>query len=174
MTKPAALIVIDIQNDYMPDGSFPLWQADSVTERAAAAISRAVAAEMPVILVQHIVDPSKGPSSFFNEATEGVAIHPAIRAAAPSAPVVVKRFADAFHQTNLSALLEGLGVKEIVLCGMMTQNCVTHTALSKSAEPYLVHILSDLCTTVSEPVHQIALSGLAVRTTVTTADLALA
>ena len=40
---------------------------------------------------------------------------------------------------------------------MMTQNCVTHTAISKAAEKYNVTILIDCCTTVSEILHKIAL-----------------
>ena len=38
--------------------------------------------------------------------------------------------------------------KELLICGMMTQNGVTHTAISKAAEKYRVAILTDCCTTV--------------------------
>jgi nicotinamidase-related amidase len=46
---------------------------------------------------------------------------------------------------------------------MMTQNCVTHTAISKAAEKYKVCILPDCCTTVSEMLHLIALHGVSTR-----------
>ena len=46
---------------------------------------------------------------------------------------------------------------------MMTQNCVTHTAISKSAEKYNVVILPDCCTTVDEMIHKIALHALSTR-----------
>jgi nicotinamidase-related amidase len=46
---------------------------------------------------------------------------------------------------------------------MMTQNCVTHTAISKSAEKYKVSVLPDCCTTVSEMIHRIALNALSTR-----------
>ena len=46
---------------------------------------------------------------------------------------------------------------------MMTQNCITHTAISKSAEKYNVSILTDCCTTVSEMIHKIALNALSTR-----------
>jgi nicotinamidase-related amidase len=48
---------------------------------------------------------------------------------------------------------------------MMTQNCVTHTAISKSAEKYSVSILSDCCTTVDAMIHNIALHALTTRIT---------
>ena len=46
---------------------------------------------------------------------------------------------------------------------MMTQNCVTHTAISKAAEKYQASIISDCCTTVDQMIHNIALAGVANR-----------
>jgi nicotinamidase-related amidase len=51
----------------------------------------------------------------------------------------------------------------LLVCGMMTQNCVTHTAISKAAEKYSVAILVDCCTTVSEILHLIALHAVSTR-----------
>ena len=50
-----------------------------------------------------------------------------------------------------------------LVCGMMTQNCVTHTAISKAAEKYDVTILPDCCTTVDEMIHNIALHPVSTR-----------
>jgi nicotinamidase-related amidase len=128
---------------------------------------------VPVVLVQHVADKSRGPSPFFNAGTPGVELHPRIRAAAATAPVVVKSFADGFHQTALEETLRGLGVTELLVAGMMTQNCVTHTAISKAAERYPVTVLTDCCTTVSEMLHLIALHALSTRVTLATAAVAL-
>ena len=84
-------------------------------------------------------------------------------AAAPDAPVVVKEFADSFYRTGLEEVLSGLGVTELLVCGMMTQNCVTHTAISKAAEKYTVTVLPDCCTTVDAMIHNIALHALSTR-----------
>ncbi|MGE0758829.1 MAG: isochorismatase family protein [Pirellulaceae bacterium] len=59
------------------------------------------------------------------------------------APIVVKEYADSFEKTNLEETLRKLGVTELLVGGMMTQNCVTHTAISKAAEKYDVTILPD-------------------------------
>ena len=158
-----ALIVIDLQNDYFPGGKLPLWNADATLERIEAAIERANALSIPVILVQHLVDTSKGPAPFFGAGTPGVQIHPRILAAAPTAIIVTKSCADSFVDTRLAATLETLGVDELLVCGMMTQNCVTHTAISRSAEKYAVSILADCCTTVSELIHVIALRAVSTR-----------
>ena len=58
--------------------------------------------------------------------------------------MVVKEFADSFEKTKLEETLTKLGVTELLVCGMMTQNCVTHTAISKAAEKYNVTILVGL------------------------------
>lgn len=158
-----ALLVIDLQNDYFPGGAFPLWQADQVKDRLVESIQKATKAGMLVVHVQHIADKARGIAPFFNEGTEGAAIHPDILAAAPEAPVVIKHYADSFEQTDLKKLLTANGIDELLVCGMMTQNCVTHTAISKAAEAYKVTIVSDLCTTVSEILHLIALNAVSTR-----------
>jgi nicotinamidase-related amidase len=156
-----ALLVIDLQNDYFPGGGFPLWNTEATLVNVEQAIGEAREQGVPVVHVQH-VGRGKG-GGFLVEGTTGVEIHPRIRAAAPDAPVVVKAFADGFWETNLDETLQGLGVDELLVCGMMTQNCVTHTAISKTAEKYKVTVLPDCCTTVSEILHQIALHGMSTR-----------
>ena len=155
-----ALLVIDLQNDYFPEGKFPLWNTDVVLENIERAIARANAQGIPVIHIQHV---AKGVAPFFNEGTPGADIHPRILTATPNAPVVVKEFADSFEKTNLEETLAKLGVNDLLVCGMMTQNCVTHTAISKAAEKYNVTVVVDCCTTVSEILHQIALHALSTR-----------
>ena len=161
MTK--ALLVIDPQNDYFPEGKFPLWNRDDVLESIERAIGKANAKNIPVVIIQHIANSEMGIAPFFNEGTTGADIHPRILAAAPNAPVVVKEFADSFEKTTLEETLTKLGVTELVICGMMTQNCVTHTAISKAAEKYSVTILPDCCTTVDEMIHNIALHAVSTR-----------
>ena len=163
----AALIVIDVQNDYFPTGAYPLHDTQAVLERTVQAVRSAQAQGLPVVLVQHV---ARGPSPFFNADTEGVQIHPLLRAAAPDAPVVVKAHADSFLNTTLQTTLAARGVDSLWLCGMMTHNCVTHTALSPQAQGYTVRVLEDLCTTVDPMIHAIALSALRDRVEVVGSD----
>jgi nicotinamidase-related amidase len=158
-----ALIVIDVQNDYFPNGNFPQWNADETLTHIELAIANATKNKVAIIHVQHIANPSNGVSPFFNEGSEGVKIHPRILAAAPDAPIVIKRHADGFYNTNLDQILQAQGIQELFICGMMTQNCVTHTAISKAADKYQVSILADCCTTVDKMIHNIALNGVSTR-----------
>ena len=167
-----ALLVVDLQNDYFPEGKFPLWNTDVSLTTVERAIARAREKGVPVIIVQHIIsNPSKAP--FFKEGSSGVEVHPRVLAAAPDAPIVVKSFADSFVKTTLEQTLTALGATELLVCGMMTQNCVTHTAISKSAEKYDVTVLADACTTVNEILHVIALNALSTRVRLQPVDEAL-
>lgn len=157
------LLVIDVQNDYFPGGKFPLWNTDVVLANIVRAIEMAKAGGIPIVLVQHVVDSAQGAAPFFNKCTPGAEMHPRILAFAPDAPIVTKEYADGFVKTDLEEVLAGLGATDLLVCGMMTQNCVTHTAISKSAEKYEVCILADCCTTVSEILHVIALRAVSTR-----------
>jgi nicotinamidase-related amidase len=158
-----ALLIIDLQNDYFPGGKFPLWNTEAILENIEHAIARATAQGIPVVIIQHLANSSQGIAPFFNRDTTGAEVHPRILAAAPEAPIVVKELADSFVNTTLEATLARLGATELLVCGMMTQNCVTHTAISKSAEKYSVSILMDCCTTVNELLHNIALHAVSTR-----------
>lgn len=158
-----ALLVIDLQYDYFPDGKYPLWNTEAVLGNIERTIDMAKAKGLAVIHVQHIANPERGPTPFFNQGTEGAEIHARILKAAPDAPIVVKEFADSFVNTNLEDTLAEKGITDLLVCGMMTQNCVTHTAISKSAEKYNVCVLPDCCTSVDEMIHGIALHALSTR-----------
>ncbi len=168
-----ALLLIDLQNDYFPGGKFPLWNTETTLSNTETAIKVAKNIGIAIIHVQHIADSKMGIAPFFNNGTEGAEIHPRILQAAPKAPVVVKKFADSFVETNLEGVLTELGITELFVCGMMTQNCVTHTAISKSAEKYKVTILPDCCTSVDEMIHNIALHAVSTRVALVPAAEAL-
>lgn len=150
-----ALIIIDVQNDYFPGGVLPLHQSEEAEARIVTAIGRARAAGDRVILVQHVSPKSEG---LFAHNGTGVALRPAVLQAAGAAPVVIKTFADSFQETDLAQHLQG--VDELLLCGMMTQNCVAFTALSRDADGYTVRVAGDLCAAPLAVVHDIALSAI--------------
>lgn len=156
-----SLIVIDIQNDYFSGGIFPLWQAEDTETRIVSAISKAREIGDKVILVQHV---SSAPTGLFAAKSSGVDIRPAVLDAANDAPIVIKHVADAFQDT---CLMEHLGgVQELLICGMMTQNCVVFSALSRTADAFHIRVVEDLCTAPTEMIHRIALNALRSKITV--------
>lgn len=156
-----AFLVIDVQNDYFSGGALPLWQADETEARIVTAIGAARAKGDRIVLVRHL---STATTGLFAAESPGSAIRPAILDAAGDAPVVTKRSPDAFQDTDLLDHLSG--TDELLVCGMMTQNCVVFTAMSRLADGVEVKVVGDLCTAPSEIVHRIALNALCSKTQV--------
>jgi nicotinamidase-related amidase len=159
-----ALVVIDIQNDYFPGGAFTLENAETACEAAVETIEQAKRDGWFIVGVQHS-NPGGAPALVAG--TEGAKIHPAIAAALGDAPVVTKRQADSFFETDLEQTLRGAGITDIYLLGMMTQNCVTHTALSPQAQGMNVHILAKGCAAPAQILSDVALQALSARCHVT-------
>lgn len=162
-----ALIVIDLQNDYFPAGAYPQYQAEQVLAHTLSAIDIAQQRGWPVVLVQHV---GGAEAPFFKTGSDGVKLHSALLAQASASVVVEKQHADSFLNTTLSDVLRAQNIRELVVCGMMTQNCVTHTALSPAASDYSVRVLSDACSAPDAMVHGIALRALSDRVPLITLD----
>ncbi|MCG6210696.1 cysteine hydrolase [Vibrio furnissii] len=162
-----ALIVIDLQNDYFPAGAYPQYQAEQVLAHTLSAIDIAQQRGWPVVLVQHV---GGAEAPFFKAGSDGVKLHSALLAQAPASVVVEKQHADSFLNTTLTDVLRAQNIRELVVCGMMTQNCVTHTALSPAASDYSVRVLSDACSAPDAMVHGIALRALSDRVPLITLD----
>jgi nicotinamidase-related amidase len=139
-----ALLIIDIQNDYFPGGAMELEGADAAGSKAAAVITRFRKDGKPVIHVRHLsVRPG---STFFLPGTRGAEIHAAVQPAAGEA-VIEKNFPNSFRNTDLQAKLEGLGVKNLVVAGMMTHMCVDATVRHAADLGYRITLLGDACAT---------------------------
>lgn len=158
-----ALVVIDIQNDYFPGGAFTLENADAACQAAVDIIEQAKRDGWLVVGIEHNSPPG---APALVAGTEGAKTHPAIAAALGDAPVVTKRQADSFFETNLEQLLRDAGVTDVYLTGMMTQNCVTHTALSPQAQGMKIHILANGCAAPAQVLSEVALQALSARYTV--------
>ncbi len=156
-----ALIIVDVQNDYFVHGKYPQFQAEAILGPIKKSIELAKEQGQVIIFIQH-----ESSSGFLVKGTHGAAIHNTLTPYLSVGEVVTKTHADAFLETNLLDILQKNHVTEFSLAGMMTQNCITHTAISKQAENYNVRVIADACTAPTETVHQVALRALADRVTV--------
>lgn len=155
-----ALIVIDIQNDYFPGGSFPLEAPEIACKAAVKAIEKAHREGWLIVGIQHI---ATADAPFFKPDSEGAKIHPDVAVALGDAPILVKNEADSFFKTRLEQLLHDNGITDIYLTGMMTQHCVTHTALSPQGQGMTMHIIAEGCAAPTKALSDLALFGLAAR-----------
>ncbi|MDC0609799.1 cysteine hydrolase [Vibrio sp.] len=168
-----AILIIDFQNDYLPEGRFPLWNTLEVLRNTNELICAAIEKGIPICLVQHISLAPAGEAKFFEKDSFGAEISEDILRLCRNAKIIEKQYADSFYKTQLEEYLSQLGTKELLVCGMMTQNCVTHTVLSKSAEKYRVSIVADCCTTTDPMIHHLAINAISNRVPILSVSNAL-
>lgn len=141
---PRALLVIDLQNEYFPTGKLPLVGIEVATANAARAIADARARGVPVIHVRH--EAAKADAPVFTPGTPNVQIHPSV-APADGEAVVVKHFPNAFRETRLKAMLDELGVRELLIVGAMSHMCIDAATRAAADLGYQVTVLHDACAT---------------------------
>ncbi|MFF8609678.1 isochorismatase family protein [Streptomyces sp. NPDC015346] len=123
----SALVMIDFQNTYR-SGVMALEGAEEALAAGARLLERARAAGTPVV---HIINDGGENTPYDIRAHIG-AISDEV-APVDGEAVVVKRFPNSFHATELEKTLTGLGFepgsgKDLVLAGFMTHMCVNYTA----------------------------------------------
>jgi len=174
-----ALLVVDMQNGFChPDGSFPrigmgLEDAGDAVRNAAVAVAQARRAAIPVVFTRHVYRPGRP--------DEGAALirnSPALAGinglaagfwdadvvdelgCGPEDLVVDKVRFDAFQWTSLEPLLRGLGVRELVVCGVVTNLCVETTVRSAFMRDYPVTLLADCCAAKTRRLHELSVEVL--------------
>ena len=138
-----ALIVIDVQESFRQRES---WQAASdpdVADKVALLVEHARLHGRPVVWVLH-AEPGSG--TVFDPALGHVRL---IEGLAPAAgePVLTKTAHNAFTTTNLQQILTEAGVRELIVCGIRTEQCVETTARVGSDLGYQVVFVTDATTT---------------------------
>ncbi len=174
-----ALLVVDMQNGFChPDGSFSqigmgLDGAQDAVRNAAVAVEAARRAAIPVVFTRHVYRPGR--------ADEGRALirnSPALAGVnglaagfwdadvvdelgcGPEDLVVDKVRFDAFQWTSLKPLLRGLGVTELIVCGVVTNLCVETTVRSAFMRDYPVTLLADCCAAKTRHLHELSIEVL--------------
>jgi nicotinamidase-related amidase len=136
-----ALVVIDIQNEYFPDGALTLPDAEGAAERAAKAIEAARAAGMPVIHMRH-EEPTS--DEWFVPGSKGAEINNTVAPAAGEA-VIVKHYPNSFLETDLQERLAAAGAQRVAFCGMMTSMCVDATVRAAADLGLAPVLVDDAC-----------------------------
>jgi len=160
-----ALLIIDIQNDYFPNGKMEL----EGSVQAASAAARLLAAfrknNWSVYHVQHINIRPNAP--FFLPNTVGVNIHQSVQPL-DGEPVITKHFPNSFRDTSLLDTLNANGISSLLICGMMSHMCVDATVRAAFDYGFSCIVAHDACATrglsfneVSVPAKQVHASYMA-------------
>jgi len=163
--EKAALLVIDMQNDFILEGN-PLRVAGAheVIPKIRAVLSEFRKRSLPVfhILRVHRPDGSDveitrqelfAKSPFAVEGTKGAKV---IDELSPQEGeyVLTKRRMSAFSGTELDLMLRTLRVSIIFVCGIQTPNCIRTTVFDGIAYNYPVVLIDDATGASSEEVHR--------------------
>jgi len=140
-----ALIVVDIQNDYFPNGKMELVNPDKAAANAAKVIEWFRQNNKDNIFhVQHIAaDPALG---FFLPDTKGAEIHGTVQPLEDE-NIIVKNFPNSFLKTGLDSKLKEKGVTKVVVAGMMTHMCIDATVRAAVDLGYETTLIEDACAT---------------------------
>src|SRR6476646_6616808 len=118
----SALILIDCQNTYTR-GPMELVGVQAALDQAAELLDRARSAGIPIVHIQH----DDGEGSLYDVRGESGAIVDRV-APRDGEPVVIKKYPNAFVQTDLDERLKTANASNLVLAGFMTHLCVNSTA----------------------------------------------
>ncbi len=144
-----ALIIIDIQNEYSQEGNLPI---SNFVEVATNVSNIDFTQYETIISIKHINDSGIFSEKWNTSYPDELKIKPDYE--------LIKTTADSFQTTKLDSILQANNITDLHICGMMTQNCVTYTALAALALNYNVSVLKDLCATIDPMVNTIALIAL--------------
>ena len=142
----AALLVIDIQNDYFPGGAMELAGSVEAGEQAGKLIAAFRNKALPVIHVQHLS--TRPGATFFVPGTRGAEIHPCV-APREGETIIQKNFPNSFRDTPLLQNLRDRQITRLVVAGMMTQMCIDSTVRAAADLGFKCVLAHDACATRS-------------------------
>lgn len=159
--QKAALLVIDVQEYFRPLFSGILGN-----------IKRLLWAfrtlERPVVFTVHgHRDPERDGGMLYRWwgelIREGTFDHRIVQELEPKEgeKILPKRRYSAFYGTDLEGYLRGLGVEEVVICGVMTNLCCETTARDAFMRDFLVFFVHDATATSLKELHLASLKNLA-------------
>lgn len=137
-----ALVVIDFQNEYF-NGKMPIPDGVKALKNTQRLVTFAHQHKMPVFFVRHI-GPADGP--LFAEGSTYAEFHKDLQPASGDR-VITKATPSSFVGTDLDKQLKALGIKKLIVTGLMTHMCVSSTARDAVPLGYEVIIPEDATAT---------------------------
>ena len=128
-----ALLIIDVQYFYFPDGRLPLVGSIEASLKIKKILERFRMENMPVIHVKHMTR------------SEGE-IHENVKPVS-NEKVIEKKYANCFRETELLELLKTNNIQRLVICGMQTHMCVEAGTRAAADYGFECIVVQDACAT---------------------------
>jgi nicotinamidase-related amidase len=132
--KHTALLIIDVQKGLFTK-KIPVHRGDEMIANICYLAAQAHQEGVPVIYVQHT-------NSTMPENTDGWQLHPHLQPLG-SDLFIHKQRGSAFEKTQLHDILSSLGVRELVITGLVSHGCIKAACLDGIKLGYQVILVSD-------------------------------
>lgn len=138
------LLLVDIQNDYFPNGKLELNDMDGAAGRAGLLLEAFRKKSLPLVHIQHIS--TRPDATFFLPDTDGVKINNAVTPIGDEV-VIEKNFPNSFRNTGLLKELQKKSIDTLVICGAMSHMCIDATTRAAFDYGFTCYVAEDACTT---------------------------
>lgn len=128
-----ALLIIDVQEFYFPEGFNPLVGPEEASEQAAKLLAHFRSNDKLVVHIKHATNKDS-------------LIHNNVRPIAGE-KVIKKHNVNSYQETELLAYLKQNNINQVVICGMMTHMCVEAAARASADYGFKVIVIDDACAT---------------------------
>lgn len=182
--KHAALIVVDVQNDFCAEGGmfdregYNVKPVQDMVVRVKKLIEKARAAGVSIVFVKNVYNTEN------NWYLSDVWLEHCARARGgcytdypvcekdewngdfyglkpqPGDVIVTKHRYNAFHNTDLDTILRAKGIRTLIMTGVATNVCVETTARDGFIRDYYIVFLKDCTATMSQELHNSALKNI--------------
>lgn len=144
--KRTALILIDIQNDYFPNGKMELIGMNQATENAKFMLEYFRKENFPIFHIQHIA--TRPNAHFFIAGTVGAEIHESVKPKLnQNEKLIIKHYPNSFRETSLHAQLKEQSIEKLIICGAMSHMCIDTTTRCAFDLGYSSFVVADACAT---------------------------
>ncbi|MFF1633058.1 isochorismatase family protein [Leifsonia sp. NPDC058248] len=130
-----ALLVLDVQNGVVAEA----YERDAVVANVATLVESAREHDVPIVWVQHSDEELEKGSDAWQYVPE--------LTRRDAEPLVHKRYADAFEDTDLEAALADAAVGRLIVAGAQTDECIRSTIHGAFVRGYDVTLIGDAHTT---------------------------
>lgn len=137
-----ALLLLEIQNDYFPNGRFPLEKSLEASAKAQTVLQACRNKKIPVIHVQHIS--TQPDATYMLPCTKGAEFYAGVLPS-KNEMIIKKHYPNSFKDTSLLNYLIKNQINHLVICGMPTHLTVDATVRAASDLGFSCTVLHDAC-----------------------------
>lgn len=137
-----ALLMLELQNDYFPNGRIPLDKSLEACAKAEAVLHNCRERKIPVIHIQHVS--TQPDATYFLPCTRGTDFYQTVQPVKYET-IIKKHYPNSFKDTGLLNHLIKNQINHLVICGMMTQSSIDATVRAAYDLGFNCTVIQDAC-----------------------------